>query len=178
MTPVSIILHDLGIRILWYLDDWLILALSRMEALWARDIVLNLCQQLGIVVILAKSHLNPSRTATYLGMSIEGEGFGPLVTACRIFVLQAAKRRCLAEPSASSLLSLSSGAGGRLRMRSLQLELRHHWDFTDESVVVPWTPEIERDLMLWFDTDDLLQGVSLEVQRPNLLFWSDASDHR
>ena len=47
----------------------------------------------------------------------------------------------------------------------------------DESIVVPWTLEIERDLVWWFDTDHLLQGVSLEVQCPDLLFWSDDSDH-
>ena len=71
MAPVSVILHDLGVWILWYLDDWLVLASSRMEALWARDLILNLCQQLGIMVNLAKSHLNPSSMATFLGMSIE-----------------------------------------------------------------------------------------------------------
>ena len=39
MAPVSVMLHTLGVRILHYLDDWLILA-SRLEALWARDQVL------------------------------------------------------------------------------------------------------------------------------------------
>ena len=43
-------------------------------------------------------------------------------------------------------------------MRSLQLELHRQGDFTDKSVLVPWTPEIERDLMWWFDTDHLFQG--------------------
>ena len=71
MAPMSVILQDLGIRILRYLDDWLVLASFRVEALWARDIVLNLCQQLGIVVSLARSHLIPSCSATYLGMHIE-----------------------------------------------------------------------------------------------------------
>ena len=77
MAHISVMLHDLGVRILRHLDDSLILASSRKEALWARDIVLHLCHQLGIVVNLAKSRLNPSRTITYLGMIIESpsEGF-------------------------------------------------------------------------------------------------------
>ena len=66
--------------------------------------------------------------------------------------------------------------GGLLRMRSLQLELHCQWDFVDKSMVVPWTPEVELDLLWWFDPNHLLQGVSLEVQHPDLLFWSDASD--
>ena len=61
-------------------------------------------------------------------------------------------------------------------MRSLQLVLQRRCDFVDESVVVPWTPEIELDLFWWYDTGCLLQGISLEVQHPDLLFWSDASD--
>ena len=51
-----------------YLDNWLILASSWLEALQARDKVLNLCQTLGIVVNLKKFCLVPSQTAIYLGM--------------------------------------------------------------------------------------------------------------
>ena len=69
MAPLSVMLHDLGVRILRYLDDWLILA-SRAEALWARDKVRALCCQLGIVINLEKSFLHLTQTATYLRMVI------------------------------------------------------------------------------------------------------------
>ena len=55
---------------LQYLDDCLILASSQEEACWARDKVLSLCQELGIVVTLEKSTLTPSQTITYLGIRI------------------------------------------------------------------------------------------------------------
>ena len=61
-------------------------------------------------------------------------------------------------------------------MRSLQLVLRDHWDFEDESVIVRWTPSNESDLLWWSDLYNILTGVSLEPLQPDLLFWSDASD--
>ena len=64
MSPVSVILHDMGVQILQCLEDWLILASSRVEVLWAKDKVLDFCHQLGIVVNHAKSHLIPSRSTT------------------------------------------------------------------------------------------------------------------
>ena len=68
MAPVSSLLHSLGVRIFSYLDDWLTLTSSLSEALWARDIILYLCHQLGIIINPAKSHLSPFQSATYLGM--------------------------------------------------------------------------------------------------------------
>ena len=70
MAPVSSILHRLGIRMLRYLDDWLILAASLEECLWARDVVLNLCQELGILINYEKSHLDPCQSTAYLGIDL------------------------------------------------------------------------------------------------------------
>ena len=68
MAPVLSFLHSLGVRIVCYLDDWVILVSSLSEALWARITVLNLCHQLGIIINLEKSHLLPSQSVMYLGM--------------------------------------------------------------------------------------------------------------
>ena len=84
MAPVSWFLHQLGIRMLRYLDDWLILASSKEEACWARDKVLSLCQELGIVVNLEKSTLTPSQTIVYLGIRIDSQTFRASVTPSRI----------------------------------------------------------------------------------------------
>ena len=67
-----------------YLDDWLILASSQEEACWARDKVLSLCQELGIVVNLEKSTLTPSQTIVYLGIRIDSQTFRASATPSRI----------------------------------------------------------------------------------------------
>ena len=84
MAPVSGFLHQLRIRMLRYLDDWLILASSQEEACWARDKVLSLCHELGIVVNLEKSTLTPSQTIVYLGIRIDSQTFRASATPLRI----------------------------------------------------------------------------------------------
>ena len=44
MAPVSAFLHQMGVRILRYLVDWLIFASCHEEPIWARDQVLDLCK--------------------------------------------------------------------------------------------------------------------------------------
>ena len=66
-------------------------------------------------------------------------------------------------------------SGGCLRVRSFQLVLRDSWDFQNESISVPWTPSVLDNLRWWSDECNLLVGVSLEPQIPDLLFWSYSS---
>ena len=64
--------HTHGIRLLHYLDNWLVLSSSEREAKQAVQSLLSLCRTLGIV-INEKSDLVPSQTAKYLGMTIDTE---------------------------------------------------------------------------------------------------------
>ena len=68
---VSAIMHRHGFRILRYLNDWLVLASTFQESVWARDFLLWLCQRLGIRVNLPKSSLTPLQTQDYLGITIQ-----------------------------------------------------------------------------------------------------------
>ena len=88
MAPVSVILHGMGIRILRYLDDWLVIASSRVEALWARDKVLSLCHHLGIVVNYTKSHLVLFRSATYMVMFLVSLSLKAFPSPERVSTLQ------------------------------------------------------------------------------------------
>ena len=69
---VSAWAHSHGIRLLHYLDDWLVLSSLEREAKQAIQSLLSLCRTLGIV-INENSDLVPSQTAKYLGMTIDTE---------------------------------------------------------------------------------------------------------
>ena len=75
MAPVSAIFHRHGVRMLRYLDDWLILASSKIACLQSRDRLLSVCTELGIQVNLTKSSLVPSQSIVYLGMEIHSLPF-------------------------------------------------------------------------------------------------------
>ena len=186
MAPVSAILHELGVRILRYLDDWLILASSEEEAIQARDKVLDLCAELGIVVNLKKSHLIPSQTATYLGVDINTVTFTASPTLLRIQKFWSIAEEFLSSREQSAtfwrvlLGHLASLAylvpGGRLRMRALQLALKRGWNFQDDLVKVMWDDACREDLLWWCAEGRLLAGISLVQDQPDQMFWSDASD--
>ena len=63
--------HTRRIRLLRYLDDWLVLASSGAVARQHVRELLLLCHSLGIVINGEKSDLLPLQSATYLGMTID-----------------------------------------------------------------------------------------------------------
>ena len=186
MAPISAILHRYGIRILRYLDDWLILAESRTTCIQARDRLLHLCEELGLQVNHGKSSLVPSQDMTYLGMQILSVWFIAKPTETRVVNLLNIIEEFLSSPSPPAALwrrllgHLSSLTllvkGGMLRMRSLQLRLRSKWNFRDDYLRIPWDPLCQEDLLWWSRAIQQQEGIDLSLPVPDLSFYSDASD--
>ena len=186
MAPISAILHRYGIRMLRYLDDWLILAESRTACLQARDRLLQVCEELGLQVNFRKSSLIPSQDMTYLGMQIQSVRFIAKPTETRVENLLKIIEEFLSSPGPPAALwrrllgHLSSLTllvkGGMLRMRSLQIRLRSRWDFRDELLRIPWDPLCQEDLLWWSWAIQKREGVDLSLPVPDLSFYSDASD--
>ena len=186
MAPISAILHRYGIRMLRYLDDWLILAESRTTCLQARDRLLQLCEELGLQMNHRKSSLVPSQDMTYLGMQILSVRFVAKPTETRVVNLlniieeflssldppAALWRRLLGYLSSLTLLV----KGGMLRMRSLQIRLRSRWNFRDDYLRISWDPLCQEDLLWWSWAIQQWEGVDLSLPVPDLSFYSDASD--
>ena len=171
MSPVSAILHRLGVRMLRYLDDWLIRASMEIACIQSRDRLLTVCKELGIQVNFKKSSLVPTQFLVYLGMEIQSLPFIARPTPVRANNLVRLIEEFLSTPSPpaflwrrllghlSSLILLVSG--GMIRMRLLQLCLKDQWDFLDDQFQVSWSPLCREDLLWWLRAVQLREGVSL-----------------
>ena len=136
-AAVSVWAHSHGIRLLRYLDDWLVLSSSEREAKQAVQLLLSLCCTLEIVINEKKSDLVPSQTEKYLGMIIDteaGKVFPPLARVEKFlmvgesFCTMAAPPAQLWQVILGHLPSLKRLVPhGRLRMCSLQWHLKAHW---------------------------------------------------
>ena len=186
IATVSAILHKYGVRMLRYLDDWLILASSEIACLQSRDRLLAVCTELGIQVNLTKSSLIPSQSIVYLGMEILSLPFIARPTPTRADNLIRLIEEFLSTSSPPAFLwrrllgHLSSlillVPGGMIRMRLLQLCLKDQWDFLDDQFQVSWSLLCRENLLWWSKQVRLREGVSLSLPAPDISFFSDASD--
>ena len=186
-AAVSAWAHARGIRLLRYLDDWLVLSSSEKKAKESIRELLSLCHTLGIVINEKKSDLVPSQSAKYLGMTIDtgaGKVFPSLARVEKF--LTVAERFCSMQSPPAQLWQVILGhlaslerlvPHGRLRMRSLQWHLKSQWSPESDppSLPVALPEEARRDLSWWMVRDHLLVGVRFGTPAPDLHLYSDAS---
>ena len=186
-TAVSAWAHSRGIRLLCYLDDWLVLSSSEKKAKELIRELLSLCRTLGIVINEKKSDLVPSQSAKYLGMTIDTGASKVFPSVARVEkFLKVAERFCSMQSPPAQLWQVILGhlaslerlvPHGRLRMRSLQWHLKMHWSPESDppSLPVALPEEARRDLSWWMVKDHLLMGVRFGAPAPDLHLYSDVS---
>ena len=186
-AAVSAWAHARGIRLLRYLDDWLVLSSSEKKSKESVRELLSLCRTLGIVINEKKSDLVPSQSAKYLGMTIDtgaGKVFPSLARVEKF--LTVAERFCTMQSPPAQLWQVVLGhlaslerlvPHGRLRMRSLQWHLKSQWSPESDppSLPVALPEEARRDLSWWMVRDHLLVGVRFGTPAPDLHLYSDTS---
>ncbi|GAA6064854.1 uncharacterized protein LOC113526632, partial [Tachysurus ichikawai] len=123
-----------GIRILNYLDDWLILAQSERQAVRHRDVVLACMKGLGFWLNAGKSVLSPAQRTTFLGVIWDSARMQARLSPARVVVILDSVGRVregqpLSVKQFQRLLGLMAVASsiillGLLHMRPLQWWLR------------------------------------------------------
>ena len=171
-ATVSAWAHSRGVRLLRYLDDWLVVASSETRAKQHVRDLLSLCHSLGIVINEEKSDLNPSQSVEYLGMSIDTMVARAFPTVARVErFLSIARRFLLRQNPSAQLWQVLLGhmssleklvPHGRLRMRSIQWHLKSHWspERDPPHLPVPRSRQVEEDLSWWMVRDHLLKGMN------------------
>ncbi len=184
LTP----LREVGVRILNYLDDWLILAQSREQLGDHRDLVLRHLSQLGLRVNWEKSKLSPVQRISFLGVELDSVSMTARLTEERA----QAVLNCLSSFRGRNVVPLkqfqrllghmASTAAvtplGLLHMRPLQHWLHSRvprWAWRRGTLRVGISQQCRRSLSPWTDLAFLRAGVPLEqVSRPTVVT-TDAS---
>ncbi len=184
LTP----LREVGVRILNYLDDWLILAQSREQLGDHRDLVLRHLSQLGLRVNWEKSKLSPVQRIYFLGVELDSVSMTARLTEERA----QAVLNCLSSFRGRNVVPLkqfqrllghmASAAAvtplGLLHMRPLQHWLHSRvprWAWRRGTLRVGISQQCRRSLSPWTDLAFLRAGVPLEQVSRHTVVTTDAS---
>ncbi len=168
-------MREQGVRILNYLDDWLILAQSQDQLCEHRDWVLSHLSQLGLQVNWEKSKLSPMQRISFLGMELDSvsqtarltqERAQSVLNCLNTFKSRTAVplkqfQRLLGHMAATAAVTPL----GLLHMRPLQHWLHGRitrWAWQHGTHWVQVTPACRQTLTPWSDLSFLRAGVPLE----------------
>ncbi len=181
-------LREQGVRILNYLDDWLILAQSQDQLCEHRDMVLSHLSQLGLQVNWEKSKLSPVQRISFLGMELDSVSQTAHLTQERaqsvLNCLNTFKNRTAAPlKQFQRLLGHMAAAAavtrlGLLHMRPLQHWLHGRvprWAWQSSTLRVQVTPACRQTFTPWSDLSFLRAGVPLEQVSRHAVVYTDAS---
>ncbi len=181
-------LREVGVRILNYLDDWLILAQSREQLGDHRDLVLRHLSQLGLRVNWEKSKLSPVQRISFLCVELDSVSMTARLTEERA----QAVLNCLSSFRGRNVVTLkqfqrplghmaSAAAVTPLRllhMRPLQHWLHSRvprWAWCRGTLRVGISQQCRRSLSPWTDLAFLQAGEPLEQVSRHTVVTTDAS---
>lgn len=180
-------LHMEGIKIHFYLDDWLIRSQDPRVLAEQSEYVLDLTRRLGFLINDKKSELTPSRQFSYLGVEFDTQEGLVRPSMERVKKLEGWVNLFCRRPhqparAILSLLGHLSSLGdvvhlGRLRARPLQLFLLSVWSPLGDSLesLIRIPDQCLENLKWWQDRRNTLRGVPLEEKEPDVMLLTDAS---
>ncbi len=185
LTP----LREVGVRILNYLDDWLILAQSREQLGDHRDLVLRHLSQLGLRVNWEKSKLSPVQRISFLGVELDSVSMTARLTEERA----QAVLNCLSSYRGRNVVPLKqfqrllghmASAAAVTPLRLLHMRPLPHWlhsrvprwAWRRGTLRVGISKQCRRSLSPWTDLAFLRAGVPLEQVSRHTVVTTDASN--
>ena len=175
-----------GIRIHQYLDDWLVRAKSHPVCLQHTRNLLKICQDLGWLVNMEKSELEPKQVFDFVGYQFDLEAGRVRPTPDRWQALRTKIQTILARPTCPvrqfmSLIGLLTATEkqvylGRLHMRPVQWHLKNNWRVPESlEKVIPIPASLHPHLAWWLEENNVLQGQPLHPLNHALQIFTDAS---
>ena len=175
-----------GIRIHQYLDDWLVRATSHRDCLQHTRVLVKMCQDLGWMVNLEKSELEPKQVFNFVGYQLDLESGWVRPTPDRWQNLQGKILELLALPTCSvrefmSLIGLLTATEkqvhlGRLHMRPIQWHLKSNWRIPESLEKVIALPRSSHPHLQWqLKESNVLTGQPLHPIQHALQIFTDAS---
>ncbi|KAI2652818.1 ORF V: Enzymatic polyprotein [Labeo rohita] len=181
-------LWQTGIRILNYLNDWLLIAHSRDLLCEQRDLVLRHLSHLGLQVNREKSKLSPVQRISFLGVELDSVSMTARLTnerAQSVLKCLESFRHKTAVPlkTFQRLLGHMAAAAavtplGLLHMRPLQRWLHDRvprWAWHRGTLRIGVSPQCHRLFSPWSDPAFLQAGVPLGQVSRHLVVYTDAS---
>ena len=186
MKPVVALLRRLGIRIILYLDDMLLMAEAESKVKGDFNTAVFLLTSLGFIVNMEKSIGSPSQQIEFLGFKVDSRKMTialptqKLVSLrCQARHMRAARQTTVREISqmlgsmvAAHPAILPAPLHYRQLERTKSFYLRQGWSFDD---MVPVSPSMKSDLSWWIDKVRSFNGRPLQISCWDLTVESDAS---
>lgn len=183
--PIKAHLHLLLFRIHTFLDDFLLLAPTKDSLLELTSYVLSLLQRLGILINYKKSHLPPSQTVEYLGvtfhldsllLSLPEDKVLKVMSLCQDAIHQSQLSRRQLECLVGVLNFASNFVPlGRLRLRPVVSWMNLHTSAESRDLPIPLDPMLKVLLGRWTDASFLRSPVPMSQPIPSLQLMTDAS---
>ena len=186
MKPVVGLLRQLGIRLIVYLDDMLIMAQSQDVALQHASTALDLLQGLGFMINYMKSVLVPSTQMEFLGFVVDSLTLSLALPRDKIRKVRKECQTLLDSPlvtvrQLAKLLghltsTIQAVFPGPLHFRHLQSEKNRalvHSQTYDSAT--PLCPQAKEELVWWRDNLEAWNGKALVSGSPDLVIETDAS---
>ena len=187
IKPVAAYLRKRGIRIIVYLDDFLILGSSIEESIANTWQTLTLLQRLGFTINWEKSILEPTQSLTFLGLVIDSQTMSLTLPEKKILNIQNKCQRLLLNPTPSarevaSLIGTLEAARpaiwqAPLHYRYLQIQLIKSLQISQDNyeTLMSLNSNAQAELRWWHQNVVTVNGSTINPSPPDLYITSDAS---